>query len=158
MFGQTGLCKLCRPRSDAAECSIWSGSTQFANHLAIFQMDDPLSYWINQVIALPTSNFQPIRLLDPGCWYKFTYLMANSADPDQLARSQLIWIYNVCKDRVDPGSAGQGLRVTELTCLNVKSMVRRHGVWILKVNTVCGQFNLYNQSDHDLHTLTDTAE
>ena len=25
---------------------------------------------------MPTSNFQPIRLLDPDCWYKFTYLMA----------------------------------------------------------------------------------
>ena len=35
--------------------------------------------------AMPTSNFQPIRLLDPDCWYKFTYLMANSADPYQLA-------------------------------------------------------------------------
>ena len=27
---QTGLCKQWRPRSDAAECSIWSGSTLFA--------------------------------------------------------------------------------------------------------------------------------
>ena len=34
--------------------------------------------------------------------------MANSADPDQLA-SSLIWIYTVCKGRVYPGSAGQGL-------------------------------------------------
>ena len=32
--------------------------------------------------ATPTSNCQPIRLLDPGCCYKFTCLMANSADPD----------------------------------------------------------------------------
>ena len=38
--------------------------------------------------ATPTSNFQPIGLLDPGCCYKFTYLMANSADPDQLASSE----------------------------------------------------------------------
>ena len=30
--------------------------------------------------------------------------MANSADPDQL-----IWIYTVCKGRVYPGSAEQGL-------------------------------------------------
>ena len=57
----------------------------------------PLSCWIN-LDALPTSNFQPIRLLDPGCWYKFF-------------RSQLIWIYTVCKGRVYPGSAGQGLRL-----------------------------------------------
>ena len=34
--------------------------------------------------------------------------MANSADPDQF-RSQLIWIYTVCKGRAYPGSAGQGL-------------------------------------------------
>ena len=37
--------------------------------------------------ATPTSNFQPIGLLDPDCCYKFTYLMATSADPDQLASS-----------------------------------------------------------------------
>ena len=35
--------------------------------------------------------------------------MANSADPDQF-RSQLIWIYTVCKGKVYPGSAGQGLK------------------------------------------------
>ena len=35
--------------------------------------------------AMPTSNFQPVRLLDPDYCYKLTYLMANSADPDQLA-------------------------------------------------------------------------
>ena len=34
---------------------------------------------------MPTSNFQPIRLLDPNCCNKFIYLVANSADPDQLA-------------------------------------------------------------------------
>ena len=27
-------------------------------------------------------GFQPVILLDPDCWYKFTYLMANSADPE----------------------------------------------------------------------------
>ena len=37
--------------------------------------------------------------------------MANSVDPDEL---QLIWIYTVCKDRVYPGSAGQGLKVKEI--------------------------------------------
>ena len=37
--------------------------------------------------ATPTSNFQPIRLLDPDCCYKFTKLMTNSADPDQSASS-----------------------------------------------------------------------
>ena len=39
---------------------------------------------------MPTSNFQPLRLLDPDFGYKFAYLMANSADPDQLA-SEANW-------------------------------------------------------------------
>ena len=42
----------------------------------------PLSCWLNED-ATPTSNFQPIKLLDPDCYYKFIYLKANSADPDQ---------------------------------------------------------------------------
>ena len=33
---------------------------------------------------MPTFNFLPFRLLDPDCWYKFTYLMANSAEPTDL--------------------------------------------------------------------------
>ena len=37
--------------------------------------------------ATTTSNFQPVRLLDPDCCYTFTFLMANSADPDQLAEA-----------------------------------------------------------------------
>ena len=38
--------------------------------------------------------------------------MANSADPVGFFRSQLILIYTVCKGRVYPGSAGQGLSNT----------------------------------------------
>ena len=37
--------------------------------------------------------------------------MANSADPDQLASED----FTVCKDRVYPGSAGQGLNECTLT-------------------------------------------
>ena len=33
-----------------------------------------------------SSDFQPIRLLDPECCYKFTCLMANSADQDLLKK------------------------------------------------------------------------
>ena len=40
---------------------------------------------------MPTSNFQPIRLLYLGCLYKFTFLMINSADRDQLASSEANW-------------------------------------------------------------------
>ena len=49
-----------------------------------------MSCWINKD-AKPTSNFQPIRLLDPDCCYEFTYLIANSADPDQQASSEANW-------------------------------------------------------------------
>ena len=38
---------------------------------------------------MPTSNFQPIRLLDVDCCYKLAYSIANSADPDQLASADL---------------------------------------------------------------------
>ena len=47
-----------------------------------------LTFVILNKDATPTSNFQPIRLLDPDCSYKFRFLMANSADPDQLASSE----------------------------------------------------------------------
>ena len=39
-----------------------------------------MSCWINEDATL-TSNFQPVRVLDPGCRYKFTYLITNCADP-----------------------------------------------------------------------------
>ena len=59
---------------------------------------------------MPISNFQPIRLLDPDCCYKFTYFIENSADPDQLASSEANWSGStVFKGKVYPGSAGQGL-------------------------------------------------
>ena len=45
------------------------------------------NYKYGKLWTTPTSNFQPIRLLDQDCCYKFTYL-ANSADPDQLASSE----------------------------------------------------------------------
>ena len=38
--------------------------------------------------------FQPIRLLDPDCCYKVTYLMENSAEPDQLASSEANWSWS----------------------------------------------------------------
>ena len=47
-------------------------------HYSHYKQNDLAAY------AMPTSNFQPIRLLDLDCCYEFTYLMANSADPDQL--------------------------------------------------------------------------
>ena len=50
--------------------------------------------------------FQPIRLLDPDCCYKFTYLMANSADPVQKPTDLALY----CLQRQGiPSSAGKGL-------------------------------------------------
>ena len=49
-----------------------------------------MSCWINYD-AKPTSNFQPIRILDQSCSYKFIYLMTNRADPDQLASEEANW-------------------------------------------------------------------
>ena len=43
---------------------------------------------LNKLRCQATSNFQPIRLLELYCCYKFTNLMANSADPDQLASEE----------------------------------------------------------------------
>ena len=42
----------------------------------------------NYFLTTPTSNFQPIKLLDLDHCNKFINLMANSADPDQLASSE----------------------------------------------------------------------
>ena len=39
---------------------------------------------------MPISNFQPIRLLDPGS-DRNSRLMTNSADPDHLASSEANW-------------------------------------------------------------------
>ena len=93
------------------ECTGWSESSldrHFRRY--VFWRCGSLSGRINWD-ATPTSDFQPIRSLDSGFWYNLTYLMTNSADPDQLAsfRSQLIWIYTVCEGSVYPGSAGLGL-------------------------------------------------
>ena len=59
-------------------------------------------------LATPTSNFQPIRLLDPVCWYEFTYLTTNSADP-------VHWIYTVCKCRAYPCLAGLMFRANTVS-------------------------------------------
>ena len=48
-----------------------------------------LAEWIKMLC--PLLIFKPIRSLDPDCCYKFAYLMANSADPDQLASSEANW-------------------------------------------------------------------
>ena len=64
---------------------------------------------------MTTSNFQPIRLPDPDCCYKFAYLMTNSADPDQLASSEATDLDLHClQNRIYPGSAGQGLMFIEV--------------------------------------------
>ena len=77
--------------------------------ISLQKHNDPLPFWINQD-ATPPSNFQPVRLLDPGCWYKFTYWMTNIADPDQLASWEANWSGStVFEKTVYLGSAGPGL-------------------------------------------------
>ena len=39
----------------------------------------------------PLLIFSQSDYFDPEYWYKFIYLMANSADPDQLASSEANW-------------------------------------------------------------------
>ena len=64
---------------------------KFVLHLNMYSTKNKyyssLSYWIIKG-ATPTCYFhQSIRLIDTGCWYKFTYFMSNSANLDQLASS-----------------------------------------------------------------------
>ena len=62
---------------------------------------------------MPNSNFQSIRLLDLDCFYKGKQCRSRSVG---FFRSQLIWIYSVvCKGRVYPASAGQGLTLCVLS-------------------------------------------
>ena len=48
---RTDTCKQCRPRSDAAESGIWSGSTLFATHPTLLQAHQ-------QVVKWTISNFR----------------------------------------------------------------------------------------------------
>ena len=58
-----------------------SGKVEHSDVLTLVMLNDLKE-------AMLTSNFQPIKLLHLDCWHKFTYLMANSADSDQLASSE----------------------------------------------------------------------
>ena len=58
------------------------------------------------------SNFQPLKLLDPHCCYKFIYFNGKQCRSRSVG---LIWIYTVCKGRVYLGSAGQGLTLSSLS-------------------------------------------
>ena len=54
IFGQTGLSKQYKPRSDAEECSVSSGSTLFATHPAALDTSsgskkDLLRFWDKHV-------------------------------------------------------------------------------------------------------------
>ena len=57
-----GLCKQCRPRSDAAECGVWSGSIPFAIHTAIFFTHQGLVEWtiLNFRTSMVSSKSVPI--------------------------------------------------------------------------------------------------
>ena len=79
------------PDQLASAAANWSGSRLFAKTghdvFSKRRVNFPQMHKIIANVlafATPTSNVQPIRLLEPGCWCKFAYLMANSADLDQL--------------------------------------------------------------------------
>ena len=53
--------KQCRTWSDAAYCSVWSGSTLFAKA------------YLSQYLGLFTRSSYARQNINPDCWYKFTY-------------------------------------------------------------------------------------
>ena len=55
---------------------------------------------LNKLRFLAHFYFSVIRLLDPECCYKFTYLMAKTADPDQLASSEAKMAKNADSDQL----------------------------------------------------------
>ena len=57
----------------------------FYYHLLLFKVCVLTLVLLNKLRCHATSNFHSIRLLDPGFQHKVTYLMTNSAEPDQLA-------------------------------------------------------------------------
>ena len=61
-------------------------------------------------------------------------------------RSQLVWIYTVCKGRVYPGSAGQGLSSAYHNMGHVKWKVFRN-IW---------KMHSYRSSFENLHSVTRT--
>ena len=78
----------------------------------------------------PTYNFQPIRLLDLCCWYKFTYLMTNSADPDQLASSEANWSGSTLFAKTGHwGSARPGLM--HIAPFRIVLFHHKHILWVL---------------------------
>ena len=58
---------------------------------------------------------------------------------------QLIWIFTVCKGRVYPGSAGQGLNIAVCVANNVDTDQTPHSVPILRAITVL----ILNRDDDD---------
>ena len=91
---------------------------------------------------MPTSDFQPIRLLDSGFWY--IHLLNDKQCRSRSVgfwRSQLIWIYTVCKRRVYLGSVGQGL---------INRFISIISLWLSaldKVKYTCKCFDIITSED-----------
>ena len=83
-------------------------------------------------------------LLASGCWYKIQILNGKQCRPRSVGfwRSQLIWIYTVCKDRAYPGSVGERLNFArwvansadpdQMSCY--AASILQHLIWVC---TVC---------------------
>ena len=96
---------------------------------------------------MPISNCQPSRLLDPGCWYEFTYWMTNSADPDHLSSEEANWLDLHCLQRQYPGSAGQGLKIESRRATGSHSAYTTLKAQIsLYINIYCSGLALFTSS------------
>ena len=89
----------------------WSGSTLFSKAGYIRTSRTRVNSCHAEYNKMPHPLLtEPIRWLDPGCWYNSpTEWQTVQIQISWLLRSQLIWIYTVFKDRVYPGPARPGL-------------------------------------------------
>ena len=86
VFGQTGPRKQCRPRSDAADCVVWSGSTRFATHSSVLgrprwlswmhrptgdqEVEDSTLAEVGNILSWRLIMTYFLRSFFPFCWFK----------------------------------------------------------------------------------------
>ena len=116
-------CRQWRLWSELGKSAGWSESLLGAHvrKCVFWSFNSCHAEWIEMPCPL---NFQPIRLLHLGCWYKLHILNGKQCRSRSVGffRSQLIWIYTVFKARVFLGSAGQWLKVDTRAVLGVSKI------------------------------------
>ena len=94
----------------------------------------------------PTSNFQPVRLLDPHCCYKFIYLMVNSVD---LALQKPADLELHCLQR--QGTSGfSRIKVNSEAAPNNKHMFSLNTCIVLYLVSEPSQWNTHNHKHYDV--------